>query len=108
MHNTCMLRMVGMVVRMKKIMTMLMDMGKRAIFTVRAFVAMGMKIVVMFLIGILIMIVGVAMSVIMIILMVMPMCIIAVGMAAMTLNIMVFFILRVPVIIARRICMFVM
>jgi hypothetical protein len=107
MHDTCMLRMVGMMVRMKKIMTMLMDMGKRTIFTVCAFVAIvvGMKILVMFLIGILIMVV--AMRVRVIILMVMMTCIIAVGMACLTVNALIFFTMCVPAVITMRICMFI-
>jgi hypothetical protein len=63
MYYTCMFRMVGVMVCMKKIMAMLMQMGKCSVFGVFALLPMivGMKIVIMLLVGILIMVMAVAM-----------------------------------------------
>lgn len=56
--------MVGMMVCMKKIMTVLMQMGNGTAFSVFALISMvmGMKIVIMLPIGILIMVMAVAMG----------------------------------------------
>jgi hypothetical protein len=64
MHNTGMFRMVCVMVCMKKIMAVFMQMGNGTAFSVFALRPMivGMKIVIMLIVGILIMVVAVAMG----------------------------------------------
>ena len=64
MYHTCMFRMVGVMVCMKKIMAVFMHMGNCTVFSVVALLPMivAMKIVIMLLICILIMVVAVAMG----------------------------------------------
>jgi len=62
MHHTCMLWMVGVVVRMKEIMTMFVDVCKCPVlnFSVPVIMLVGMDVLIMFLIGIFIVVMGVA------------------------------------------------
>jgi len=64
MYYTCMFRMVGVMVCMKKIMAVLVQVGKGTLLSAFALRPMivGMKIVIMLIVGILIMVVAVAMG----------------------------------------------
>ena len=101
MYHTCMFRMVGVMVCMKKIMTVFMQVGKGADFSVLVIfllMVVGMKIVIMLLVGILIMVVAMAMG--------RGMVMVA-SMIIMAVSPVLFLTVVVAVIIDRRRCMFI-